>query len=113
MASPSLVWTVRAATGGDAPKEELLNRGHVPVSGDIAYLHTQRAVHFIDFGAPPLLCSPLSSAFSITTSESSRGTFRECACLRVHCGVLVALAPTHAERAQGRQSDVGQAVRVW
>jgi hypothetical protein len=60
MASSLLLgWTVRAASGGDAPKEELLNRGHVPVSGDIAYLHTQRAVHFIDFGAPPLLCSLL------------------------------------------------------
>jgi hypothetical protein len=52
-----LGWTVRAASVDDGPKEELLNRGHVPVSGDIAYLHTQRAVHFIDFGAPPLLCS--------------------------------------------------------
>ncbi|ELR24667.1 protein kinase domain containing protein [Acanthamoeba castellanii str. Neff] len=50
MASSSLGWTVRAASVDDGPKEELLNRGHVPVSGDIAYLHTQRAVHFIDFG---------------------------------------------------------------
>jgi hypothetical protein len=45
----TLAWGVRATTD-DGPKEELLNRGHVPVSGDVAYLHTQRAVHFIDFG---------------------------------------------------------------